>query len=389
MQTIMDKVVEPLRFIPYRRADIVAMLVAEGSLPVELRDRFSEFAEELARRLHEHYYGILEKLKQAYALSSPQEGLRDSQLLDEQIGDIKTLLTEVLTQANYEQLSQKDLRAALREASLFRVRLKVDFSRFQEAVIFSRGQSQRTEQLTLFWGLYKKPVTFTHFKRVVLYLKLSGDGEKGERIYLKMFEDVPKADIEMLFPDTEVQMRLVDKLLIGVPALVSGGVVLTTKLGTTLLLLGSLFGFWLGLHAEPVALNKAALIALLAGLGALGGFIWKQIKNFRTRKLEFAQALTRNLYFKNVANNSSVLYQLIDDAEEEESKEILLAYYFLLVAAEPLTAKMLDERIEGWFAERWGYVLDFEISDALRKLAAMQLATQQDNRWSAAPLNSH
>ena len=59
-----------------------------------------------------------------------------------------------------------------------------------------------------------------------------------------------------------------DKLLIGIPALVSGGVVLTTKMGATLVLLGSLLGFWLGVSSEPVTLDRTAVLALMAGLAS-------------------------------------------------------------------------------------------------------------------------
>ena len=47
----------------------------------------------------------------------------------------------------------------------------------------------------------------------------------------------------MLFPNTLVSMRLIDKLLIGVLAVVGGGIVLTTKLGSSLLLWAQLSDF--------------------------------------------------------------------------------------------------------------------------------------------------
>ena len=386
----MRTVATPLRYIPFRRKDIVAMCLAEEGLTAEQADQFQRLAEQLQVTLHQHFHSRQEALKEAYLAVNPQARLLDSGLLSETSEDLKTLLGELLEQANYEPVTEADLAAALEEASLFKVRLQVDFSRFEEVLLYSRGQSQRTETLKLLWGLYRKEVTFTHYDNVALYLKVppeEGEEGAGERVYLKLFENVPKADIEMLFPETQVRMRNIDKLLIGVPALVGGGVMLTTKLGATLLLLGSLLGFWLGMHAEPVTLDKAALLALLAGLGTLAGFIWKQVKNFRTRKLQFVQTLTRNLYFKNVANNASVIYQLVDEAEEEESKETLLAYYFLLVAGEPLSAGELDERIEQWFAERWQYRLDFEISDALAKLERLELARRENgNGWRACPL---
>lgn len=384
----MGTVVTPLRYIPFRRRDVIAMCLAQGHLPADQQDAFNAFAEALIEHLHGHYHARLEQLKEAYQALSPNRRLRDSGLLPSTGADLRTLLADLFDHANYEPVSEQDLQAALQEASLFKVRLQVDFSRFREALLFSRGQSQRSETLHLFFGLYRKRITFTHFDSVALYLQLPDQDGGGEQVYLKLFENVPKADIEMLFPDTEVRMRPLDKMLIGVPALVGGGVMLTTKLGTTLLLLGSLLGFWLGMQSEPVTLNKAAVLALLAGLGTLGGFIWKQVKNFRTRKLQFIETLTRNLYFKNVANNASVLFQLVDEAEEEDSKEMLLAYYFLLISDGPVTSAQLDAQIEAWFRQRWDYRLDFEISDALNKLAALGLALQQPCGWSALPIET-
>ena len=124
----------------------------------------------------------------------------------------------------------------------------------------------------------------------------------------------------MLFPNTRVRMRLMDKLFIGVPALVSGGIVLSTKLGASLVLLGSLFGYWLGLHDQPTELNQARVMMLLAGAAALAGYLWKQFSSFKNRKIRFMQALTQNLYFRNLDNNAGVFHRLVNDAEDEESK---------------------------------------------------------------------
>ena len=199
---------------------------------------------------------------------------------------------------------------------------------------------------------------------------------------LNLFQNVPAADLEMLFPNIRVGMRWLDRFLIGVPALVSGGLVFTTKAGATLLLLGSLIGFWLGLSSKPVELDKAALIALGAGLGALGGYLWKQFSNFRNRKLKYTQALTENLYFKLLDNNAGVLFRLLDDAEESECKESLLAYYFLLAGGEPMTAEALDSAIETWLASSWQCRIDFEIDDALAKLSRLGLIQPAgEGRW--------
>jgi hypothetical protein len=261
--------------------------------------------------------------------------------------------------------------------------------------LFARGQSQRSEVLQTWFGLSSRRIEFANYDRVVVYLKISEDYQsptpelshcRAGATLLKLFRNVPRADLEMLFPNTRVRMRLMDKLFIGVPALVSGGIVFTTKLGASLVLLGSLFGYWLGLHDQPTELNQARVMVLLAGVAALAGYLWKQFSNFKNRKIRFMQALTQNLYFKNLDNNAGVFHRLINDAEAEESKEALLAYYFLLTSPVALTQAELDRKIESWFETKWDCSIDFEVEDALQKLRKLGLAEESDDRLTAVEL---
>ena len=100
------------------------------------------------------------------------------------------------------------------------------------------------------------------------------------------------------------------------------------------------------------------------------------------------QALTQNLYFKNLDNNAGVFHRLANDAEEEESKEAILAYYFLLVSSEPLTRSKLDHEIERWFDSRWNCELDFEIDDALHKLLALGLVEKSGDSLIAVSIEA-
>jgi hypothetical protein len=183
-------------------------------------------------------------------------------------------------------------------------------------------------------------------------------------------------------------MKTIDKIIIGVPAAVSGIIVLVTKLGASLLLVGSVISFWLGFKDEEVQIKQQHLIALGAGLGTLAGFLFRQINKYKNRKIKFMKALADNLYFKNLDNNAGVFYHLIDAAEEEEFKEAVLAYYFLLTAGEPLTKDALDERIENWLVEFWDCPIDFEIGDAIEKLQRLKLIAADKDDLRSLPLNS-
>lgn len=388
-----------LRFIPFRKKDIIEMCISGGALSGSDQMKFREFCRLLQSVFHFEYHDTLETLKDLYAPLNPDRDTRKVGVFVEESGESFTeTLHGLLDKANYELLTQEELEAAFEESSLFQLKLNIDFDAFEEALLFTRGESIHTEQVSTLWGLIKRDVTFLNFDRVVIYIRyrddVTSDGAsdagriKPGATMLKLFQNVPRADVEMLFPNTRLGMRLVDKLMIGVPALVGAVAIAMTKAGASLLLLASLIGFWLGLHSEAVELDEARMIAILAGLGGLGSYIWKQFSNFRNRKLLFMQSLTQNLYFKNLDNNAGVFHRLIDDAEEEECKEAILAYYFLLTQEKDTVTDeaSLDRMIEDWFQKRWDSHLDFEVDDALAKLRKLGLLQESDRGMTVQPL---
>ncbi|MGD9279016.1 MAG: TMEM143 family protein, partial [Desulfobacterales bacterium] len=261
---------------------------------------------------------------------------------------------------------------------------------FEEVLFYQRGESTKKETLVKFFGLKKEPITFTNYERVVIYIKFKKkdyfNAKKQKNLYftpgstiIKLFQNVPKADLEMLFPNSEVRMKTVDKLIIGVPAAVSGIVLTATKLGGTILLIASVISFWLGLTQKEIKIDQQHLIALALGLATLGGFLFKQINKFKNRKIKFMKALSDNLYFKNLDNNTGVFHHLVDTAEEEEFKEAILAYYFLLIEDRDLTITQLDEIVERWFETKHNCRINFEIEDALQKLERWNLVNRDRN----------
>jgi len=385
------------RFIPYRKHDIVEMCLQDMLLRGQ-DDDFRQLCHIIGSVFHFEFHQISESLKDSYAPIDPDADTR----VYEKTARISSLnftdlLRNLLQKANYEPISKADLNQALTESSLFKIRLQVNFDEFSEVLLFCRGESIRKETVSRWMGLGAKTIEFTHYERVVVYIRFKEDYEPSKGQFpsckpgsslLKLFQNVPKADLEMLFPNTCVRMRLLDKLLIGIPAVVSGGIVLTTKLGASLVLLGSLFGFWLGLTSQPVELNKTALMVLSAGLVALTGYLWKQFNSFKNRKMRFMQALTQNLYFKNLDNNAGVFHRLVDDAEEEECKEAIMAYYFLLISDVPMSKVELDRKIESWLLTKWDCAIDFEIDDALDKLLRLGLIQDVNGMLTATSIEA-
>jgi hypothetical protein len=399
----MQQSIKQDRFIPLRKTDLIQACIDDGKLKADAVPAFQSLCKLMISTLHYRYHETLETLKDNYAPFDPNsdtfsfEHLSPESLVEKQ-KTFSSTFSEVLNAANFEKITEQDLQDALQEESLFKVRLAVEFEDFAEMVFYRRGEYQKTETLVKFWGLKKEQITFTNYDKVAIYIKYK-DAEyfqensrntahfEPNSTIIKLFQNVPKADLEMLFPNSEVRMRTLDKAIIGGSALIGGTIVLVTKLGASLLLLAGVLSYWFGLSDKQVTIGTQELLALGVGAGVLGGFIFKEWSKFKNRKLKFMKALADNLYFKNLDNNAGVFHHLIDSAEEEECKEAILAYYFLLTHQEALSSEQLDNLIEAWFTDKFGFNIDFEIEDALSKLNRFGVVTFENNKYQAKSIS--
>ncbi len=398
-----DVAVERQHFIPFRMVDTVRLCLARDGLSEADEQRFRRVCLLLNRYYHLHFHEQLTILKECYAPFNPDAdtlpiGTCSSREIKERQKQLVDILSGVVSAANFKIVTQADLDHAFEEESLFNIRLEVDFNDFEQILFYRRGESRRKVEVKTWFGLRSKSVEFINYDRVLIYVKFKEASffkdRKIEDLFfkpgstmIKLFRNIPRADLEMLFPNTVVAMKVRDKIMIGVPAAISGTLVLVTKLGSTLVLLGALLAFWLGASDKPVLIDQAALLALAAGVGALGAYLWKQFSSFKNRKIRFMKTLADNLYFKNLDNNAGVFHRLVDAAEESECKEALLAYYYLLASSDGLTEEELDLAIEQWLAEYGARNVDFEIDDALRKLLELGLVVRVGAKLHAVQLD--
>jgi hypothetical protein len=385
-------------FIPFRRSEIVAMCADD--LPVGERESFLGFTGMLTSLIHHRFHAHIEALKDAYhpfnTEAAGSTGARVSR--EERVAARQRLereLEALARAANFTELDVSELDRAFSEHSLLKVRLAVDMDVIDKVLVFRRGESIRTERVAILFGLLRRTVQFPNYARVLVYAAFKDAehfaGVNTDRLpfrpgsmVIKLFQNVPRSDLEMVLPNVKVGMRRVDKLLIGVPAFVSGVIVIATKLLAPLGLLLLLLAFWLGIRDEPVTIGQTALVSTGAGLVAFGGFLVRQVTKFMNRKIMFMKALSENLYFRNLDNDAGVFHHLLDAAEEAEAVEAILAYHFLRTASEPLAAADLDGRVEQWLARRADAPIDFEVADGLRKLRELSLVTEDEHGRVAA-----
>ena len=366
------------RFIPQRVGQLTADLCG---LPWpedhDGAEQFRFFSRLVSALYHYEFYDREQVVTEAWERGAGDPGAA---------AVVATELTGLLDGANYTPVTMAELDEALVNESLIPLRLEVDLDDYDELLIYRRGSRQDTVEIPSWMGLRTKERTITVDKRVVVFARVKPQSWFDDRkidpadrnlvpdhVSLKQFQNVPRADIEMLLPSTQVGLRLIDSLLVGVPAVASGIAVLVTKLLPTLGLIFLLVGAWLGFRDEQPDIDQAALVILFGGSVTLAGFLFRQWTKLKNRRLEYLKILTENLYVRTLAAGPGVLHTLLSSAEQQEVVEVLLAYRFLLAAPDRLTASELDAKVEKWLQDAGQGDIDFDVADAVGKLRRLDV----------------
>ena len=400
-------------FIPYSRTDIVEICVEDGKLPPEEVGKFREFCSILSAYYHFELHHTQESLKENFAPFNPDADTKfrveptEEQLTQKQTNLIKDFKT-VLERANYDLLSETDLQESFKETSLIKLRTDVDFRDFDEVICYYRGDAPQTITLK---KLFKKDVEFTFdvFERVILLVKYQGEKYFAKRkskrknlkgipgkVYIYMYKNIPKFDLELIFPNVKTSMTWKDRLFFGVPIIGAAIPIILKTLPQIIIIVGLVLFFTVGPSAlenlnttEKEVRNIMPVLLALFSLGiTFGGFAFKQFTNYKNKQIKFQKNVTETLFFKNLASNASVFQSLIDSAEEEECKEIILVYYHLLTSSKPLTAEQLDDKIESWMEEKLNTHIDFDIHGPLNNLEGIKASLVNGQGESDLPQGS-
>lgn len=345
-------------------------------------------------RRHQHNAQLIELL-QTYEPFSPDSDLlitRSFTKEERRVMQTRVIARteKILKQANYRRIDPSDVEMILTRESHYGLDLQVDFTAFEECLIYYRGASTKRDQRRSYRKFYRKEeFDVPIFQRLCLVFKLKPFDDRvrelmlqkmisrkdavklvkrlraelppavnDSNIYLKLFKNIPRTDIEMCFPNPRVRFRAFDKLKLGVTA---GG------------------GLGMGLVG---AAGKIALVASnpLAAAGAavgLGGIAFRQFFNFLNQKQRYMVVLAQNLYFHAMADNRGVMIKLTDRAAEEDIKEEMLLYTVLVKEkANRKDLPAIDKAIEKYLKSMFGLSVDFDLQDALDRLVADGLVSE-------------
>lgn len=391
------------RFIPISLEKILFDLLNSDLLAPEHHKAFKQFSSRYIALFHAQAHTHLQFLKHIYQPFNPD---KDSLIIEktetaEQLSQLKNELYRVLKDANYKRISEHDLNAALNKISPHGVKVSVDFDEFVEVAMFYRGSAIQTK-FHRNWKKFnfkKQSVDIQTYRRLFILLQpknrqqwikhltsnkkmslkkaekkadsvLNTIGITGESnlIYMKLFKDIPRSDLEMLFPNTRVRMRLFDKVKLSI---MGGG--------------GTAGGIMATISKLSAAIDPTSAII---AIGALLGVLWRQISKIFSQRAKYSAILTKNLYFYSLNTNMGALTYLVDSAKTEECKETILAYFFLLSKGKT-KREILDKVIEDHMQKQYSIPMNFEIDDALEKLHKSNLISPPGNNSSisATPLD--
>ena len=387
------------RFIPIAYDELLS-----GTLSYLKIDDSVEY-QKIWKSIHRYYYykfyDEIDSLKRQYQPFNPDSDIVSSVEIssDEYIQKEKRLFGHIrplLNHANYEILTHQMLEETMNKTSPYGVDVSVDFDDYEKIELYYRGESIQTDEIRDPKKLYmkKKVIIEPIYRRLFLIIKpkhlndrareiskqtdkdievvikklkkqnpLLSEGNSNNNIYIKLFKNIPQMDLQMLFPNTKVKMRLFDKIkisILGGGGTIGGGSTLIAKLGAAAI--------------EPMS-------ALLA-FGAFAGILWRQVKEVIFRRTHYMAQLAKNLYFHSLDNNAGALNYMINMAQEEESKESFLVYIFLSQEPIPITQESLDEKIEEYIKRSYNIEMDFEVDDGLAKLRELELLIEDGDMVS-------
>jgi hypothetical protein len=389
------------RFIPVTRFALIDRLTRQFAWPGDQAASARRFFRYLDFWRQQSYAATLLKLEQDYEPFSPDSDLlvtrkvspQDREKMqDRLIENVKLLLQ----QANFEQIDPKDIEIILTTESHYGLDLFVEMEAFDEILIYYRGATKDVGSKRTLKKLYlhKEEFDIPIYQRLFVLFKLKPFDARvrelmdrdditekqatklvnrnrrslpktvsSDNVYLKLFKNIPRTDMEMCFPNTIVRFRMLDKVKLGV---MGGG-------GTVAGLAGAV--------PKILAATTNPVTAIIA-LGGFGGVLARQVFSFLNQQQRYMVVMAQNLYFHSMADNRGVMTLLADRALEEDVKEEILLYSVL--AKERVHRDDLDQvriAIEQYLLNAFGVDVLFDAEDALQRLVDDDVVTISDDGY--------
>lgn len=378
-------------FIPVRCCDLNLKLIETLNLDQNERQEFEFLTRRLQAIFHAEHLSAMLRLEDLYGPLDPDDDAIEITHLtqtqrDHHVDRLLDVFSGLLYSAHYKRLSRGEIERAVQMGSQWSAKLEVNFELYDRLEIFARGYRVVEVSRRRWQNLYRAEVIeLPELQRLIMAFRLKPDEKNNgsfdpDKVYFKTFKNIPETDLEMLLPGAKIKLSLVDR----------GKIILPTLSGMAI----TIYKLIRGLIVLTLAVTVSAILAWIVFIGAVGGYIVKSVLGYFRTKNKFEFGLTRSLYLKNLDNNSSVLFRVLHEAEEQELMEAILCYMMLWDYCRGegceagLDEQELDNIVEAYLFEQTKIDVDFEIHDALGKLARLGLTdVDAQGRWTPMPLD--
>lgn len=374
-------------FIPLKTQELIASLVSRATDECASCVDLSRLFRQLVVLVHHQYRFHHEQLVLLYHDFDPdvdETPIQVSRPLTSEERDLaaRKLFSEIsdsLEYANYRRLKPREIQDAINVASHWGVRLRIRFTSFRRLEVYGRGDII-AKRLKRSWYPFSplREVDVPIYQRLVVVFRTKELQNLPELldpdcVHVRMFKNIPKLDVDMMLPGSQVRLTWMDTGRIGVPT-IWGLFLLASKLARNIWFLAMLGA--LKFFSSFLLIIAIVVASLFYGV--------KSVFSYTTTKRRYQLSVARNLYFQNLDNNLGALLRLVDEAEQQECCEAILAYYVLsLSGAGHLSSQQIDERAEEILLSITGMGIDFDVEDALRDLASMGLIRMTEQGWIA------
>jgi len=370
------------RFIPVTKRDLDGLLARHVEPDASAAQDYREVCKLLDEVIHRHYHARLTRLKEIYARFDPDADVHTLTRCTPQ--EIKPLADELfvsarvlLEKANFRVLPRKEVDAAIGAVSPWGLNLRVDLGIFSHLEVWARGDKIDHRTARSWRNMYRlQHYRIPLYQRLMIIFQPHADelddiGYVQDRIYLKLFKNIPEGDVDMVLPGTQVRMTMLDQGKIAFP-LISGLVVTGWKI-----IKGALLVAAVGIYG---LLAYAMLIVGTIGYG------WRSFFGYKRTKEKYQLNLTQNLYYQKLDGDWGAFLRLCDEAEDQEYREALTAWFLLWRQAphDGWTLDELDRSAERLLQAELKRDVDFDVADAVDKLIRWEmLDVEADGRLTA------
>jgi len=276
------------RFIPVGSDDLIEYLSEDTETFGDQSSRITEVSRWLVRILEQEKSAFERIITRTYARINPDRETFDI-LNSEPPGEsefrlLNSKVQHMLEKANFEQLSDDQVKTALEAGSTHGIKVKLDEDSLEEMSIWVRGRSTVPfHHRTLKHPIMGVTSRVAVFNRLALITRPAGE----TNVQVRLFKNIPIRDVEALLPNANVSMGLRDAVM----------------------MVGSGAGTVWTVIAKVLAVGLVAASQLLWVVTVpLAGLFWKVFSGYRRAIKDRDSNRAKHLYFQSLGANRSAIH---------------------------------------------------------------------------------